>query len=366
MHLRDARVDPLGKIVALGTIKCPTEETGAFRFSGHDCINVALHDDLSGYGSLAPCTAERDPESGFLMTSPAGPGTGVPAVVGTAMLAALRQYSPTKAKVRSPEQGGQVSTFEGGYKVQPLSDWILEIDVSAEGLRFHLSAALRMLKASTFEPEADYWPAGQRIEIDFAIDWVTRAALFQVPVGPTDPSVSPVASARQTLLEAASIAQSGHLCGFSPSGGAVQLTPVGRSRSALVLTRCGRKRLANGFLVGAEPGHLTFPRISLAFLSLASIVELLGGGAMSAAFTTGALGDVENELRHDIPSQDIRKADVTASLDAAGLTIRYRLVLTTPEAGLPDTVADSFTLPWASLVLRYPGTPWLARRRRFE
>ena len=369
MHLRDARVDSLGKIAAVGTIKYPMEETGAFRFSAHDCVTVSLDDDLGGYGSLAPSTAERDPQSGFLIAAPAGPNVAFPQVLGAAMLTTLRQYSPTAARIRSPQQGGQLSTFEGGMKVQPLSDWILEIDVSAAGLRFHLSAALRMLDAPKLKGEANYWPAGQRIEIDFGIDWVTRSALFEVPVfqapgGPTDASAPPRSG--QTLLETASISQSGQLCGLSPSAAAVQLAHVGRRRSTLVLSRCSRGRLANGFLVGAEPGRLIFPRISMNFLRLASIVELVGNSTASAVFTTGDLGQVENDLRREIPEQTIREAEISAAIDFEGLTIRYRLALDTPKSGLPSKIEDSFILPWASLILRYPGTPWLARYRRFD
>ena len=263
MHLRDARVDTSGKIVAVGTVRYPVDEGGAFKLSRHDCVTIALHHDI-GRASLTPSKAERDPETGFLVSSPAGPSVSVPPVVCAVLLGALQQYSPANTRGHLPGQEGGLTTFEGGYRTQPLSDWTFEADVSATGLRFHLSAALRMLKGPEFKHEANYWPTGAssapRIDIDFEIDWATRAALFNVPVGPMDPIASPaVQPSQQTLLQTASISQSGHLCAFVPSGGTVELSEVG-TRPCLVLTRCESERLPNGFLAGSGSSLARSPR----------------------------------------------------------------------------------------------------------
>lgn len=357
----------MGKIVAFGTIGYPIDEGGAFGLRHHDCVAIAFHEDIS-WASLSPVTAVRDPDSGFLAVSSAGPGIGVPPPIATAIQTVLRQHSPTGVSVRSNAQEGHISA-EGASKVQPLSDWTLDVDISTAGICFRLSAALQMLEPSQLKTHQNYWSAkngkAQRVEVSFIVDWVTRTALFRVPNKASEsPASSAISSTRRTLLEEASISQSGDLYGVSDSGGMVEISEVGNSsRRAVVLTRCGSDRLSNGFLRGVPPGQVRFPRLCFNFLDFASIMGPVGTANMSSVFTGGNLGEVENDLRHEIPSQDILEAEITASIGAGGLGIRYHLALSAPEAGLPTSIEDRITLPWASLVLRYPGAYWLATRR---
>ena len=136
MHLRDVRVNLDGGIAAAGHAKYPTPATSGFELPQHDCLEINFRGDFL---HLVPCTTERDEDSGFIVTHRVGPGLFVPVDITACCLAVLCTQSPTSVMMQSPEQGGWLSTFEGDYKTQKLSDWTLDIDVAESRLRFRLS-----------------------------------------------------------------------------------------------------------------------------------------------------------------------------------------------------------------------------------
>ena len=204
--------------------------------------------------------------------------------------------------------------------------------------------------------------------MSFAVDSVTRTALFEVPLAimeeikslPYPPRAEPPPNG--VRLESASIDQEGALHACSRTG-FIRLRT--RIENWLVLEPSHSQRLANGFLT--HPRYAAnFPRIQLSGFNLPSLIATLEDGTPFVSHTEGSVGFVENELRREIPSQDVLKSSISAKVEAGGLTVEYQLQLTVPERGLPGVIEDRFTIPWASLILRLPYRRLLARRQNLE
>ncbi len=362
MHLREARVDLSGQIVAVGHMACTASSLEAFALRQHECVTISFRDSHESV-VLTPALAERDAGSGFLISTKAGPHIKIPAVIAAAILATLRSCSPVSARLQAPEQDGLLWSFDGGYKQQALFDWILEIEVLNGSINFRLSAALGALDGAQAIRDRE----SSRIGISFAVDSVTRTALFEVPLATLDedkylpypPRMEPKPNG--VRLESASIDQRGALYAYSRTG-FVRLTT--RFRSWFILEPSYSQRLANGFLVHPTSTH--YPRIQLNGIGLPSLITTLQGGTPFVAHAEGSVGSIQNDLREEIPSQDVLKSNISARIDADGLTVEYRLLLTVPENGLPGVIEDRFTIPWASLILRHPHRGLLAQRQNLE
>lgn len=368
MHLRDARVNLDGGLAAAGHVRYPTPVTNGFELPRHECLEINFQHDFL---HLTPCTAVRDEDSGFFMTHRVGPSLAAPIDITASCLAALRMRSPTSVKMRSPEQGGWLSAFEGGYKTQKLSNWTLDIEVADCGLRFHLSADLRMLEASEVRGEDNYWPtapeSAAHVDVYFEIDSVTRTAVFGVPLPRLEQNSSsfnwrprgPVQATRTTWLEAASIDQSGGLHAYSANG----MFSLIQAGDSLCFGPSSGSRLGNGFLTG---GGSAYPRVYIETISLAALMPRHEVGAKSIVLRDGLWGDVQNEMRGEIPSQNIEDAEISALFEKEGLVVRCRLKLEVPESGLPDAMIMSLRIPWASLMLRFPGKGFVHTARRLQ
>jgi len=368
MHLRDVRANLNGGLAAVGRVQYPMPATSGFELPQHDCLEINFQHDFL---HLVPCTAARDEESGFLVTHRIGPSLFAPIAVTACCLAMLRTQSPTSVKMQLPEQGGWLSAFEGGNKTQKLSNWTLDIEVADCGLRFHLSADLRMLEASDLRGEANYWSAAPesaaRVDAYFEVDSVTRTAVFGVPLPRLEQNSSsfnwrprgPVQATRTTWLEAASIDQSGGLHAHSANG----MFSLIQAGDSLCFEPSSGSRLGNGFLTG---GGSAYPRVYIETISLAALMPRHEVGAKSIVLRDGLWGDVQNEMRGEIPSQNIEDAEISALFEKEGLVVRCRLKLEVPEAGLPDAMIMSLRIPWASLMLRFPGKGFVHTARRLQ
>ncbi len=364
MHLRDACVDLSGRIVAAGRMRYPNDDKKAFPLPDHDSICFSVRNERSL--SLAPVTAVRDSETGFFVEpSRLYPSVHLPASIAAALQGTLRAYEPTALRLRLPGQDGMLSIITDAWKTQPLSDWSLEIDVDRGSVAVRLSAGLQMLKVPTWKNEANYWTSGVRIEIEFVVDAITRTALFEVPLEGSEEGQDtlPLALPQgKTRLEAATIDQLGRLYAFSRSG-AVRLGSVGRG--TLIIEHGPSKRLFNGFVVGAR--NVFFPRIWLYGIDLETLIAAINERTASIVWAGGNWSHVDHELRGEPPYQRITQSKISAEINDAGLTVAYYLSLTPPsEAGQLDKIEDSFTLPWASLILRFPWTSLLGQRRMLE
>jgi hypothetical protein len=368
MHLRDVRANLNGGLAAVGRVQYPMPATSGFELPQHDCLEINFQHDLL---HLVPCTAARDEESGFLVTRRIGPSLFAPIAITACCLAVLRAQSPTSIKMQSPGQGGFLSTFEGEYRTQKLSNWTLDIEVAESGLRFHLSADLRMLETSELKGEDNYWSAvpepAARIEVRFEVDSVTRTAVFGVLLPRLEKNSDPFnwhssGSAQRTVtnwLEAASIDQLGRMHAHSANG----MFSLIQAGDTLCVEPSSGSRLGNGFLAGSGS---SYPRISLTAISLAALMPPHEVGAKSIVLREGLWGDVQNEMRGEIPSQNIDDAEISALFEKEGLIVRCRLKLEVPEAGLPDAMILSLRIPWASLILRFPGKAFAHVAKRLQ
>lgn len=363
MHLREARVDLAGQIVPVGHISCTDSSLDAFALRQHNCITILFRD---GHESvvLTPVLAERDPASGFLISTKVGPHIGIPATIAAAILATLQSSSAVGSRLQVPGQSGRIWSFEGSYKQQALSDWSLEVEILNGSIDFRLSASLCPLDDASTQRDRK----SSRIDISFTVDSITRTALFEVPLAvleegkdlPYPPRAEP--EPNSVRLESASIDQHGALHACSRTG-FVRLTT--RIENWFILEPSHSQRLANGFFSHPTYGAY-YPRIRLNGINLPSLMATLEEGTPFVSHSEGSIGLVENELRNEIPSQDVQKSSISARIDAGGLTIEYRLRLTVPERGLPGVVEDRCTISWASLILRFPHRLLLAQRRHLE
>lgn len=363
MHLRDARVDLAGQIVPAGRMGCTDDSLDAFLLRRHDSLTVSFRDGPETM-VLTPSLADRDPASGFLIPTNAGPHIRIPAVIAAAILATLQSSSPVGARLQAAGQGGHLWSFDGVHRKGALFDWTLEVDVSDGSINVRLSAILDALDDSSARRERK----DSRVDISFEVDAITRTALFEVPLPTLDEgrnlSYPPRAESlpEGLRLDFASIDQGGALHAYSRSG-FVRLT-TGYA-NGFIVDPSYSTRLPEGFL--NHPRYSAyFPQVRLNGINLPSLIAALGGGSAFVSHAEGSLGSVENDLRNEIPTQDVQKSSITARIDAGGLIVEYRLLLTVPERGLPGVIEDRLTIPWASLILRYPHRRLLAQRQHLK
>ena len=381
MHLRDARVDLSGQLIAIGHLDYPRDDEGIFALPVHDSISI---DVRSEYGpSFTPVVSERDAASGFLKSSKVGPTFSVPPAIGSAILGTLRADEPTSIRLQSFDQGGKLMLFlPGQLKTQLLSDWTLQIDVDDGFVFVRLTAALLMTRPPQMS-ESNHWTthkdAPARLNVEFKVDSVTRTTLFDVPLtSRLEEPASPESDWARDLtakshLEAASIDQRGNVYGITPDGRALRLDglrDVGGHMTSL--TYCRGLRLANGFLAGPARGYIDYPRIWLHTLNIAAITRLLEERTPSIDFSGGYFGYLQQHREYHLdhtppPSQSIIQTTFRPRVDATGLTVNYRLFVTdlVVAGGSPyksGWIEGAFTLPWALLVLRFPA-PFLLKHR---
>jgi hypothetical protein len=375
MHLREACVDLDGQVAAIGRIEYPPDPAGCFPLPAHRRVRIRM---FSTQLRLAAADAERDEETGFLISKDVGPVVFVPESFAMMIRTALRlrQEAPLEAHLADQQQTLQSCPDREIAKCQPLSDWRLQISTLDGTVRIRLSAALqatRQIPEWEQKSTGNFWnitddKVAPRITVVFDVDAVTRVVsygcrgheLFQ------GADATPMELSRKSLpdlkLADAPIGLDGKLYGYAPQRGPVSFySEIGSPRIAISDVRLDR--YPNGFVT--ESGPYSWPRIWLDLFDMDGVVRgVRSTFKLTIETNDGYFGDLQQhyqfyegyELR---PEQSIRRARLNFELNLSGLSFSYALFiddlhLSSRGKHSPGWLNGELILPWELLIIRYP------------
>ena len=412
LHLRNARVDLDGRIIAEGFVEYPPDEDGLFTQASHKYLALSIDREVVGPkpGKVVPVRVRRDKRSGFFVSEAIGPTIHPPSWICVLLYCELRFGPKNSVPARPTSEPGYLRTenVSGQTHRQPLSDWKLDTDFNDGEAEITLSAALAQpddpdRKDSDGKTARQYWTLGPknapRLRVTFKVDLATRA----VYLGAYDRLLEAPTS-RQSFRGGAPIfrwlyrptnergddagvsletAQLGHVGAIYGKGSpkpwvsvhstryiiAESGVPNGKFLPSISFSNFERlERDDNGFIIEAQQW---FPRVSLDGVNLETIADLLKE-RRHAQLThndgiSGDLGDPRAERdEYEIGKRVDRKiyrAALSFKVSSAGLTIAYRVFCPTWRQNLPNAgwFEGSCVLSWNVLIIHYPE---LAKRWR--
>ncbi|MBK8158486.1 MAG: hypothetical protein IPK59_06855 [Rhodospirillaceae bacterium] len=384
MHLRDARVDLDGNVIASGRMIFASDNGGVF--AAQECDQV----QISRLGPLrvVACKSRRDSDSGFLVSEAVGPALSFPDVFATVIRRAC-WLSPKEAIVMSlgHQDGALASSVDRDAVSQPLSDWKLEVEAIEGAIHVRASAALRATLPFNLRNKdiGSYWSSREeteRISVTFSVDPVTRTACFGSYTGVlSDKWCAGDAVPARTSLQALRL-DTAPVGPFNEMGPAAETgwikvqswftpnAPSGQSVLALIFNRVASiARTESGFLASTDRDS---GQRSIWFegINLVIVADLMRhANTMKLSLTDGISGYLwdPSEQRHfydmDIsptPEQHFLEATISFALTARGLECHYRIhvndlhVIRLGTKYQRGWIEDSVTLPWELLILRHP------------
>ena len=368
-HLRDARVDLDSQILVDGLVDLPPDRDGLFPRAAHDTLRLDAKTTLM---RLAVARASRDPASGFLRSEETGPAVYLPPPIATVIHRALCFSPPEPVHLRLGGEAGSLQSGPSidGSKKQPLSDWLLELEETDDGLSIRLSAALKATRpikdwlkdTGNFWDPVDGEPA--RLGVEFRVDRVTRAAAFAAyfpelagtPLGEAEPGTTSLRDLRldqaligpHTMFGTTSRGQWASFYqgeGWTPS---IAITPMGPER-----------RTTTGFLECRM--SYQWPRIWMQGIDLDVVANAMGADpSVTLTLENGGFGSLQQhhsvyDTSGPLPRMRVIGARLDFKLTVAGLEFAYDLQIDELAAvGVPGRVTGDITLAWELLILRFP------------
>lgn len=362
--LADASVALDGGIVATGYLRYPADPGGVFPAAQGGEVHVSRGRWLQ----LRPCDAPRD-ATGFRRVDRMGAVLGVPDELAVPIRHALKSGVESALDLHLPYQAGWLASSDKPIRhdTQPLSDWRLSLREAEGTISMHLSAAL-------FAPPAAQWSASWRnwwgdaapkLEAVLTIDAATRIACYgsYVPsskeAGEGELAI-PVPTRWPDLRLGTTPVGTFEMYGTDAHG---QWASIYTSDRTLVFSPdIHIRRLPSGFVARGVYG---WPRIWLQGVTLDTIADLFDPHAKTAAALTATISLEEGRFGHlgqpsyreepPAPTEHIVAARLAARLDAAGLTIDYRLMIAVDgQTPRREPLLGCVMIGWEVLILRFP------------
>ncbi|MGC1301316.1 MAG: hypothetical protein WA840_02975 [Caulobacteraceae bacterium] len=185
-HLCDARIDLRGQVIPEGQMSYPPDPGGCFPAVTHTCLRLRIVSE--GKICLDTIEAERDTETGFLMSRAVGPSISLPEPISVTILNVLRGSFLGKRQIKLDAQEGHLffDQAEIGFDQkenrfpkrrnpgeigrreaqrpptywQSLSDWSLDLTSGDDGSEFKLRAQLygQAPPAAWQRDHGSFWP----------------------------------------------------------------------------------------------------------------------------------------------------------------------------------------------------------------
>lgn len=390
LHLRDARVDLDGRLYATGHMSFGSDDDGLFPVPG---LGHEIGFKFDNFRMrLGPYTTERDPETGFLNATLAGPIWELPQAVSDMIKHSLKGGARNPVQLSGNEAGFIVA--RDMYLDTPLADprapvppiqYLSEICAQADDvdgvLKVRLSAALRHNPPKDPTHFLDkklknYWSiAGdaKRIEVTFAVDPMTQSVrcgkLLDLPAPPLEdaPFRAPRTLASALRLENALIGWH-HMFGISDWGGLVHFAD--HEVGFVIEGGNSRYRRVDGLLADTDFNYNMWPRIWLWGMRLETIGGMMKWGSQTRVgivLRGVQVGKVEYTGGPDARNSSIVEAELDFELTAEGLAMSYNVV---PEErdeylrpGESDQLSGRLIIAWEMLALRFP--QFLRHRQKF-
>lgn len=368
MHLRDARVDLDGNLIASGRITYPPDDSGSFPIVAHERLRI-VRGPRNSVLTISPTLAERDHNTGFYARADVGPEVFIPHSIGVAIQQVLRSdlTGPIAMTVQA-EAGTLLSSSDRETaKRQSLSNWRAEISHREGMVDVRLSADL--LRTQPNLPMENFWAnrdQAARIEISLSVDLITRAACFgtysdRIPEEPRRGDASlRQSSLGDPILEHAMV---GIFCSAYATdlrGNWIRLHSSPSPPSLSLESLSSRARTASGLV--SYNNHFHWPRVCFSGIDLDLINEMMGRKpTLTLVFSDGESGvlDQHRSFYEDEPThlqQSIVEAKHSFELTEAGLRYCYKALVTNLDRQIyaPGWIEDEMVLSWETLILRYP------------